>query len=289
MKRVLVLAAIVGFSYYGHSQEKPLSPVQVNKENAATAVEEKEVAAEKTEAIEAIEEGKEIKVKSDPTKATSVKGKEVAPEVIKEKERRIKKDKNSKNQSISSEKPLNDAEVAKENAATAVEEKKVAAEKTEAEVALAEGKQIVVKDTTTYSATSKVNNSGFQRTVGFDGAWKFDMNLDNREIKLTGGTLSNKGTATSNPLRLMVYLAPKAFDLNNPEFIGTVYSSLDIPAMNASDIQSGQTYVTLWASETNPPAGTYYPYILLGEQNPTTQEFEVKDVKAFDNPITITQ
>lgn len=286
MKRVFLLFAMVGFTSYGLSQEKPLSPKEVKKENAATAVEEKEVAAEKSEAIEAIEEGKEIQVKSDPTKATSVKGKEVAPEVIKEKERKIKKD---ESQRVSDTKPLNDAEVAKENAATAIEEKKVAAEKTEAEVALAEGKEIVVKDTTTYSATSKVNNSGFQRTVGFDGAWKFDMNLENREIKLTGGTISNKGTATSNALRLMVYLAPKAFDLNNPEFIGTVYSSLDIPAMNASDIQSGQTYITLWASETNPPAGTYYPYILLGEQNPTTQEFEVKDVKAFDNPITITQ
>lgn len=286
MKRVFLLLAMVGFTSYGLSQEKPLSPNEVKKENAATAVEEKEVAAEKSEAIEAIEEGKEIQVKSDPTKATSVKGKEVAPEVIKEKERKIKKDKSKR---VSDTKPLSDAEVAKENAATAIEEKKVAAEKTEAEVALAEGKEIVVKDTTTYSATSKVNNSGFQRTVGFEGAWKFDMNLENREIKLTGGTLSNKGTATSNALRLMVYLAPKAFDLNNPEFIGTVYSSLDIPAMNASDIQSGQTYITLWASETNPPAGTYYPYILLGEQNPTTQEFEVKDVKAFDNPITITQ
>lgn len=286
MKRVFLLLAMVGLTSYGLSQEKPLSPNEVKKENAATAVEEKEVAAEKSEAIEAIEEGKEIQVKSDPTKATSVKGKEVAPEVIKEKERKIKKDESKR---VSDTKPLNDAEVAKENAATAIEEKKVAAEKTEAEVALAEGKEIVVKDTTTYSATSKVNNSGFQRTVGFEGAWKFDMNLENREIKLTGGTLSNKGTATSNALRLMVYLAPKAFDLNNPEFIGTVYSSLDIPAMNASDIQSGQTYITLWASETNPPAGTYYPYILLGEQNPTTQEFEVKDVKAFDNPITITQ
>ena len=284
MKRVFVLAAIVGFSFYGYSQEKPLSPEQVNKENAATAEEEKEVAAEKTEAIEAIEEGKEIQVKSDPTKATSVKGKEVSSEVVKEKERKIKKDKRA-----SDAKPLNDAEVAKENAATAIEEKKVAAEKTEAEVALAEGKEIVVKDTATYSATSKVNNSGFQRTVGFDGAWKFDMNLGNREITLTGGTLSNKGTATSNSLRLMVYLAQKPFDLNNPEFIGTVYSSVDIPGLAANDVKSGQTYVTSWASETNPPAGTYYPYILLGEQNPTTQEFEVKDVKAFDNSITITQ
>ncbi len=287
MKRVFVLAAMVGFSYYGYSQEKPLSPEQVNKENAATAVEEKEVAAEKTEAIEAIEKGKEIQVKSDPTKANSVKGTEVSPAVVKEKERKIKKDKTKQ---VSDSKPLNEVEVAKENAATAVEEKKVAAEKTEAEIALAEGKEIVVKDTTTvYSATSKVNNSGFQRTVGFDGAWKFDMSLENRQITLTGGTLNNKGTATSNTLRLMVYLAPKPFDLNNPEFIGTVYSSLDFPGLAAGDVKSGQTYVTSWASETNPPAGTYYPYILLGEQNPTTQEFEVKDVKAFDNPITITQ
>src|SRR5690606_1829668 len=209
---------------------------------------EKEVAAEKTEAIQALEEGKEIRVKSDPTKATSVKGKEVAPEVIKEKERKIKKEKGSKNQSVSSEKPLTETEVAKENAATATVEKKVAAEKTEAEVALAEGKEIVVRDTTTvYSATSKVNNSGFQRTVGFDGAWKFDMNIGNREITLTGGTLSNKGTATSNSLRLMVYLAQKPFDLNNPEFIGTVYSSVDIPGLAANDVKSGQTYVTSWA------------------------------------------
>ena len=286
MKRVFVLAAMLGFSYYGFAQEKPLSPSEVKKENAATAVEEKEVAAEKSEAIKAIEEGKEIQVKSDPTKATSVKGQEVDPKVIKEKERKVKKGKNKK---VADEKPLDAVDVAKENAATAEMEKKVAAEKTEAEVALAAGKEIVVRDsTTTHSATSKVNNSGFQRTVGFDGAWKFDMDLAARQITLTGGTLNNKGTASSNTLRLMVYLAEKPFNLNNPEFIGTVYSSVDIPALNAGDVQSGQTYTTAWASENNPPAGTYYPYILLGEQNPTTQEFEVKDVKAFDNSITIT-
>ncbi len=286
MKRVFLLLVMFGFSYTGFSQEKPLSPTEVKKENAATAVEEKEVASEKSEAIEAIEQGKEIQVKSDPTKVTSAKGSEVSSEAVKEKGKKVKKD---KTKNVSDTAPLNEVEVAKENAATAVEEKKVAAEKTEAEIALAEGKEIVVKDTTTYSATSKVNNSGFQRTVGFDGAWKFDMNLENKAITLTGGTLNNKGTATSNSLRLMVYLAPKPFDLNNPEFIGTVYSSVDIPGLAAGDVKSGQTYVTSWASETNPPAGTYYPYILLGEQNPTTQEFEVKDVKAFDDSITITQ
>ena len=283
MKRVLLVTALVGFGFYANAQEKPLKPEEVKVENAATAVEEKEVAAEKSEAIEAIEDGKEIQVKSDPTKATSVKGQEVDPKVIKEKERKVKKGKK-----VADEKPLDAVDVAKENAATAEMEKKVAAEKTEAEVALAAGKEIVVTDTaTTYSATSKVNNSGFQRTVGFDGAWKFDMNLGKKEIILTGGTLNNKGQATSNPLRLMVYLAQKPFDLNNPEFIGTVYSSVDVPSLAAGDIKSGQSFVTSWASETNPPAGTYYPYILLGEQNPQTQEFEVRDVKAFDNAITI--
>lgn len=187
------------------------------------------------------------------------------------------------------EKSLSSEQVKKENAATAVEEKTVATEKSEAEVALEEGKEIVVKDTAmVYTATSIVKNSGFQRTVGFDGAWKFDMNLDQREIVLTGGVLSNKGEATSNPLRLMVYLAEKPFNLDNPEFIGTVYSSIDVQPIEAAGQKSGQSYITSWASETNPPAGTYYPYILLGEQNPSNQEFEVKDVKAFSNSFTIT-
>lgn len=186
------------------------------------------------------------------------------------------------------EKPLEPEQIEKENAATAVEEQKVAAEKSEAEIALEQGKEIVVRDTTlVYTATSQVENSGFQRTVGFDGAWKFDLDLDNREIVLTGGTLSNKGEAASNNLRLMVYLAEKPFDLNNPEFVGKVYSAIDVNPIGAGEVKSGQAYVTSWASETNPPAGTYYPYILLGEENPENQEFEVRDVKAFSNSITI--
>ncbi len=279
MKRVFLLTAFAGIAFYGNAQEKPLKPEQVKKENAATAVEEKEVAAEKSEAIQAIEAGKEINVKSDPTRATTVKGEEV----------KVKKDK-KKDKIKNSEKPLNPEQVSKENAATAVVEKQVATEKTEAEIALAEGKEITVRDTAmSYTATSKVDNSGFQRTVGFDGAWKFDMNLGKREITLTGGTLNNKGQVASNPLRLMVYLAEKPFNVNNPEFIGNVYSVVDVNSIAPAEAKSGQAYVTSWASETNPPAGTYYPYILLGEQNAQTQEFEVKDVKVFENSITITE
>lgn len=284
MKRVFFIAAFAGFLFYGNAQETQLDPKQVKKENAATAVEEKEVAAEKSEAIQAVEEGKEIQVKSDPVKAAKA---NTVKEGKKVKEAKVKKDKKGK---TNPEAPLNPAEVAVENAATAIEEKEVAAEKTEAIQALEQGKEIVVRDTTeVYTATSKVENSGFQRTVGFDGAWKFDLDLAKREIVLTGGTLSNKGEATSNNLRLMVYLAQKPFDVNNPEFVGNVYSAIDVNPIAGGETKTGQAYVTLWASETNPPAGTYYPYILLGEQNPQNQEFEVKDVKAFDNPITITQ
>lgn len=278
MKRVFFIATLAGFMLQANAQETQLPPKEVKKENAATAVEEKEVAAEKSEAIQAIEQGKSITVKSNPAKTENTKN------------QKDTKTTNSKSKVKSNpEAPLSPAEVKKENAATAIEEKEVAAEKSEALQALEQGKEITVRDTTeNYTATSKVENSGFQRTVGFDGAWKFDMNLNSKEIVLTGGTLSNKGTTTSNNLRLMVYLAQKPFDLNNPEFIGEVYSVLDVNPVAAGDTKTGQAYVMNWASETNPAAGTYYPYILLGEQNPQTQEFEVKDVKAFDKSITIT-
>lgn len=276
MKQVFFITAFAGILFYGNAQEKPLNPEQVKKENAATAIEEKEVAAEKSEAVKAIEDGKEIKVKSDPTKANTA---------TKVKEAKVKKDRKGKS---NPEAPLNPAEVAVENAATAIEEKEVAAEKTEAIQALEQGKEIVVRDTTAvYTATSQVQNSGFQRTVGFDGAWKFDMDLDNREIVITGGTLSNKGDAASNTLRLMVYLAEKPFSINNPEFIGTVYSSVDVTPLAPGEQKAGQAYVTAWATENNPAPGTYYPYILLGEQNPQTQEFEVRDVKPFENSIVV--
>ena len=138
-----------------------------------------------------------------------------------------------------------------------------------------------------YSTTSMVANSGFLQTVGFDGAWKLDMNLDNNKIILTGGTLLNKAEKESNSIRLMVYLAEKPFDLNNPEFIGTVYSVVDLESLDANAKESGRTYETSWASETKPSNGQYYPYILLGEENASTGQFEVKDVKAFEKAITI--
>lgn len=138
-----------------------------------------------------------------------------------------------------------------------------------------------------YTTTSMVANSGFLQTVGFDGAWKLDMNLENNKIILTGGTLLNKAESESNNIRLMVYLAEKPFDLSNPEFIGTVYSVVDLEAIDANAKESGKTYETSWASESKPSSGKYYPYILLGEENEKTGQFEVKDVKAFENSITI--
>ncbi len=275
MKRVFLLTALIGISSFGNAQEKPLKPVDVKKENAATAVEEKQVAAEKSEAIQAIEQGKEINVKTDTSKANAaVKGEEA-------KATKVKKDEKSNA-------PLNSAQVENENAATAAAEREVTGDQYKIESTYADLKMNTERDTTVYTATSKVTNSGFQRTIGFDGAWKFDLNLENRQITLTGGTLNNKGEAASNALRLMVYLADKPFDLNNPEFIGNVYSVVDINPIAPAESKTGETYKTSWASETLPTTGTYYPYILLGEQNPQTQAFEVKDVKAFDNAITIT-
>lgn len=186
------------------------------------------------------------------------------------------------------EKPLNEKEVAKENAATAIEEKEVAQEKSEAEIALEQGKEIVVKDTATiYSAKSVAENSGFARTVGFDGVWKVDLNLEAKELVITGGSLNNKADNASGQLRLMVYFAEKTFDVNNPELIGTVFSSIDVAPLKAGANKVDQSYVTQVALETPPAAGKYYPYILLGEQNPQTQEFEVRDVKIFQEFVTL--
>ncbi len=186
------------------------------------------------------------------------------------------------------EKPLNEKEVAKENAATAIEEKEVAQEKSEAERALEQGKEIIVKDTAdTYTAKSIAENSGFARTVGFDGIWKVDLNLEAKELVITGGNLNNKGDAASNKLRLMVYFAEKPFDVKNPELIGTVFSSTDLDPLEAGASKVDQSYVTQVALDTPPVAGKYYPYILLGEQNLQTQEFEVKDVKVFQEFVTL--
>lgn len=139
-----------------------------------------------------------------------------------------------------------------------------------------------------YSTTSKVENSGFLKTVGFEGAWKFELNLDSRKIILQGGSMVNKAEAPSEEIRMMVYLAEKPFDLENPEFIGEVYSFVDLDGLNANDKESGKTYSTLWANEKKPESGKkYYPYILLGEQNPETKEFEVRDIKTFDKFIEI--
>lgn len=143
------------------------------------------------------------------------------------------------------------------------------------------------EDDTIYTATSRVDNSGFLQTVGFDGAWKFDMNLERRKITLTGGSIVNKSSKPSNTIRLMVYLADKPFNLDNPDFIGNIYSVIDISALESNDKESGKVYDTSWASEEKLDKGTYYPYILLGEKNPNTGQFEVKDVKAFEKSITI--
>ena len=186
------------------------------------------------------------------------------------------------------EKPLTPKQAAQENAATATEEIKVAQEKSEAELALEQGKEIVVKDTATvYSAQSMAENSGFARTVGFDGIWKVNLNLNAKELVITGGTLNNKGANASNNLRLMVYFADKPFDVKNPNLIGTVYSSTDVEPLAAGANKANQSYVTRLALENPPAAGTYYPYILLGEQNTDTQEYEVKDVKVFQNSVTL--
>ncbi|MDD3771512.1 MAG: hypothetical protein RBT46_05075 [Weeksellaceae bacterium] len=144
-----------------------------------------------------------------------------------------------------------------------------------------------VQEDIIYSTTSRPDDSGFLQTVGFSGAWKFDMNLDKHKIILTGGALINQSNSSSNEIRLMVYLADKPFNLNNPEFIGEVYSVIDISALNAGQKESGQVYETSWASEKDPQKGIYYPYILLGEKNPKTDQFEVRDVKVFEKTITI--
>ena len=151
----------------------------------------------------------------------------------------------------------------------------------------AEVVEVKAPKTEIQTVTSIVKNSGFLQTVGFDGAWKLDLDLDAKKIILTGGTLLNDAENESSKIRLMVYLAEKPFDLNNPEFIGNVYSVVDLDSLNAKEKESGKTYVTSWASESMPTTGKYYPYILLGEENASTGQFEVRDVKAFEKSLTI--
>lgn len=186
------------------------------------------------------------------------------------------------------EKPLKPEQVKKENAATAVEEKKVAMEKSEAEIALEQGKEIVVKDTTdVYTATSVAENSGFGKTVAFDGVWKVDLYLTKNEMVVTGGSLQNLSDNPSNNLRLMVYYADREFDLQKPDLIGTVFSSTDIDPIPAKGKKDSQSFIIPVVLESRPTAGNYYPYLLLGELNPQTQQYEVKDVKVFKEFISL--
>jgi len=186
------------------------------------------------------------------------------------------------------EKPLNENQVKKENAATAVEEKKVAQEKSEAEIALEQGKEIVVKDTATvYSAQSLAENSGFARTVGFDGMWKADLNLGKNELVVTGGTLNNLEDKTSNRLMLTVYYANKMFDVKQPNMIGEPFGQIEIDPIEAKGKKVGQSYIIPLALETPPASGKYYPYIVLGSQDPQTKEFSIIDVKVFGEFVTL--
>lgn len=186
------------------------------------------------------------------------------------------------------EKALKPEQVKKENAATAVQEKQVAAEKSEAEIALAEGKEIQVRDTTqVYTATSIAENSGFGRTVAFDGTWKVDLNMDTREVLITGGTINNMQTIPSGKLMLTVYFADKMFDTAKPDMIGQPFGQIEVEALAANAKKVGQSYIAPLALETPPAAGNYYPYIVLGVQDPATNQFSVIDVKVFKEFISL--
>lgn len=186
------------------------------------------------------------------------------------------------------EKPLKPEQVKKENAATAIEEKEVAAETSEAEAALAAGKEIQVRDTTqVYTATSVAENSGFGRTVAFDGTWKVDLDLNNREVLITGGTINNMQATPSGKLMLTVYYADKAFDTAKPEMIGQPFGQIEVQPLAANEKKTGQSYIAPLALETPPTTGNYYPYIVLGVQDPATNQFSVIDVKVFKEFISL--
>lgn len=186
------------------------------------------------------------------------------------------------------EKPLKPEQVKKENAATAVQEKEVAAEKSEAEVALAEGKEIVVKDTAhVYSVKSVAESSGFGQALAFEGIWKIDLNLNKNEIVVTGGTMKNLTDKPSNNLRIMVYFADKEFNLQKPDLIGSEFLTSDIETIPAQGKKESQSFISEIKSATPMSPGKYYPYLLLGELNPQTQQYDVKDIKVFKEFISI--
>lgn len=138
------------------------------------------------------------------------------------------------------------------------------------------------------STTSVSETSDFLQTVGFEGEWTFELDLNNSKITLKGGSIINKGEKSSEEIRMMVYLADTPFDLKNPQLVGEVYSYIDIDGLNANENITGQKYSTLWTNNKKPESGKkYYPYILIGEQNPETNEFEVRDIKVFINPIEV--
>lgn len=186
------------------------------------------------------------------------------------------------------EKPLPPEQVKQENRATAKEEVKVAAEKSEAEIALAEGKELTVKTASTakIQALSSATDAKFSTTLGIEGPWQLGINPDEKEVILTGGTILNKADVPTQKLRMMVYFADKTFSLEKPELIGSLFSFVDIDPIDAKGNKVEQSFITNWAVENLQP-GTYYPYIILGELNPQTNEFDLRDVKVFENTITI--
>jgi len=187
------------------------------------------------------------------------------------------------------EKPLSPEQAKQENKATAKEEVKVAAEKSEAEIALAEGKEITVSPKTQVqlTAVSEASNSGIGTTVGLDGQWRMDLNQDKKEVILTGGEIFNKSKVSTHPLRLLIFFDTKAFDVQNPSLGGSMISIVDLDAVNAGEMKQKQSYVMSWVYDGNIPAGSYYPYLVLGQQNPETNNFELVDVKVFTTPVVV--
>ncbi|MET3732090.1 hypothetical protein [Moheibacter stercoris] len=186
------------------------------------------------------------------------------------------------------DKPLSPEKVKQENRATAKEEVKVAAEKSEAEIALEQGKELNVRTASTAEirSMSSATDAKFSPALGIEGNWELGMNPEQKEIILTGGTILNKSDVPTQKLRMMVYFADKGFSLEKPELIGNMYSFIDIDPIEAKGNKVEQSFITTWAIENMQP-GTYYPYIILGEFNPQTNQFDLRDVKVFDNTITI--
>lgn len=190
------------------------------------------------------------------------------------------------------ERGLTPEEAAIENQATAQQTLQMSGEMTELEEAIRSGQMLsepkpAIAPTVRYKVQSGFMGSNFNHLVNFRGDWEFDYAPHHRLIYISGGEIINQRDTETEEMLLEVYLSENLWDIQNPRFEGHVYAETKIFPIEAMGEESERTYPTRWIAKTDPSPGIYYPNLVLSEKNTETGEFEVIDIKVFEQTIEI--